>query len=93
MPAERKAKLDALPWWSWSRYTDEWETKLSVVVAYYEEHGRVPPPSAPGGSWVRKQRARRGLLADERKARLEEMPWWHTAHADSAGRCSPDRLD
>jgi hypothetical protein len=96
MSAERKAKLEALPWWSWSRYTDEWETKLSVVVAYYEEHGRVPPPSTPGGSWVRKQRVRRGLLADERKARLEEMPWWHAAPSggsDSAGSDSPDRLD
>ena len=80
--------------WSWNRYTDAWEANLSVVVAYYEEHGRVPPPSARGGSWVRKQRGRGGLLSDERKAKLEALPWW--------GRCSgpmgdpadsPDRLD
>ncbi len=95
MREERKARLEALPCFSWIRYSEAWEANLSAAVAYYEEHGRVPPPSAPGGLWVRKQRERWGLLGDERKAKLEALPWWaewaRWAMGDQAD--NPDLLD
>jgi hypothetical protein len=106
MSAERKAKLEALPWWSWGQRgqtassrdrvdaESAWEASLTEVVAYYEEHGRVPPQSAGSvGRWAHKQRARRGTMRAERKAKLEELPWWWWNRRTGDPADSPDRLD
>jgi hypothetical protein len=81
MDAERKARLDGLPWWVWSlRATPvvvDWYTQFDELVAFYDANGRMPPQSTPRlGQWVSGQRQTRGTMAPERKARLEALEWW-----------------
>ena len=93
MPAERKAKLEALPWWSWSLRAEReaaWEAQFSKMVAYCAAHGRVPPHRAGGsaGKWANKQRAKRATMSAERKAKLEALPWW-SWNPGAAGGAAP----
>ena len=81
MSEERKAKLDALPWWVWlvsaTPVVVAWEARFDELVAYHAEHGRVPPQLTPGlGTWVQNQRSRSESMSTERKARLEALEWW-----------------
>ena len=82
MAPERKQRLDALTWWSWgvvvrTESTAEWETRYDELVAYYAEHGRLPSLTATViGKWVGKHRARRALMTEEQKQKLEALPWW-----------------
>ena len=58
-----------------------------MMVQYYAAHGRVPPHRAGGsaGKWVCKQRAKRGTMSAERKAKLEALPWWSWNPGRGAG--------
>jgi hypothetical protein len=78
MDAERKAQLDALPWWTWDPHDEAWSTKFDELLAYHAEHGRLPPQTTPGGlgTWVSAQRACRASMDAERKARLDALEWW-----------------
>jgi hypothetical protein len=78
---ERKARLEALPWWVWSvRETHAivgWDARFDELVAYHAEHGRLPTTTTPGlGEWVNTQRARRATMPPERKVRLDSLEWW-----------------
>ena len=78
---ERKARLDALPWWVWSVHAAPvivaWSTKFDELVAFYEANDMIPPQSTPGlGSWLNTQRQGRATMPSERKARLEALGWW-----------------
>ena len=76
MDPERKARLDALEWWTWTVHAG-WDERFDELCAYHADHGEMPPPSTPGlGNWVRDQRARRAKMDPERKARLEALEWW-----------------
>ena len=74
MPLERKAKLEALPWWKWKGVT--WGTRLAALEAHYAEHGCAPAPETALGAWISAQRARRGSLREDRRAKLDALPWW-----------------
>jgi hypothetical protein len=77
MSAERKARLDGLPWWVWDPLDAAWSTKFDGLVAYQAEHARLPPQSTTGlGRWVCLQRLARGTMSAERKAKLEALGWW-----------------
>jgi hypothetical protein len=78
MGAERKARLEALEWWTWNQLDDAWSTKFEELVAYHAEHGTLAPKSAPGGlgAWVGNQRRRGARMDAERKARLDALDWW-----------------
>ena len=78
MDAERKARLDALPWWAWDPFYAAWSIKFDELVSFYAEHGRIPPRSTPGriGVWVQTQRIHRATMDAKRKARLEALGWW-----------------
>jgi hypothetical protein len=78
MPTERKARLESLPWWVWNSLDAAWSTKFDEVVAYHAEHGRIPSRSTPGGlaTWISEQRTHRETMPQDRKARLESLPWW-----------------
>ena len=76
MSAERKAMLDALPWWQWDPRDDEWNATLALVVAHYALHGRMPKQNDPCGQWAHTQRCHRSMLTEERKALLDALPWW-----------------
>ena len=77
MPIERKAKLDALPWWKWAHSkNDLWDARLAELEAYHAAYGRRPPVEGPLGAWATRQRAKRETMSPERKAKLEALPWW-----------------
>jgi hypothetical protein len=80
MAPERKAKLDALPWWRWSQSVIvKWDERLAELEAYHAEHGRLPLCGARAdalGCWVSAQRAKRETMTPERKAKLDALMWW-----------------
>lgn len=88
---ERAAQLERLDGWTWDPpVTPEqerrhlWEGQFTRLHAWAAEHGHASPDQrviyqgTRLGGWVNKQRAkyRRGVLSDERIARLESLPGW-----------------
>jgi hypothetical protein len=82
MDPERRARLDALPRWTWAARVDRWEEAFAVLCHYVdrEGHGRVPRSHVEGGfrlgQWVSKQRDMRSRISPERQARLETTRQW-----------------
>ncbi|BBY53993.1 hypothetical protein MKOR_12440 [Mycolicibacillus koreensis] len=85
LPANRTARLEALPGWAWNTLDEQWERGYAEVQTYAAEHGhsRVPTRhvTADGyrlGNWVNVQRTayRDGKLSADRVARLEALPGW-----------------
>lgn len=80
----RRARLEALPGWSWDPQADQWEEGFQRLLRYMEEHGHASPPfefiqdGVRLGRWVNIQRLRwqRGRMPPDRQARLEGLPGW-----------------
>ncbi len=91
LSADRSARLEVLPGWSWDQLTDQWERAFAVLTAYISEHGnaRVHNRHVTGdgfnlGAWVSNQRQvfLSGKLSTDRSARLEALPGWSYAPVD-----------
>ena len=98
LTAERIARLEQLPGWSWDPHSDRFDEGVEQLARYVarEGHARVPHGYLEGGfplgSWVlsRRRDKRADKLAPERIARLEQMPGWTwDAQADRVYRRGP----
>ncbi|MDV3136820.1 Helicase associated domain protein, partial [Mycobacterium sp. 29Ha] len=84
----RRARLEALPDWSWAVKSDLWENGYRRLQTYVEQNDALPTQSYVEhdgyrlGSWITTQRQKYtdGQLTREQVRRLEELrTWtWHT---------------
>lgn len=86
MSKERRARLEALPGWSWEPRQSRFETGYRRLQEHAKVHGTTrlvrtyvdPSDGYRLGMWAHHQRASfaRGRLSRERIARLEALPGW-----------------
>ncbi len=84
LAADRSARLESLPGWSWDLRGANWEDGFVALAAYIEREGdaRVPRDHVEGevnlGVWVGTQRGfyKSGKLEKDRVARLSALPGW-----------------
>ncbi len=82
--SERRARLEALPLWTWEVPESAWEKGFAALQRFVERegHARVAHDHREDGfrlgRWVSHQRVlqRRGDLSDEHARRLESLPGW-----------------
>ena len=88
LAANRVARLESLPGWTWSPHESRWEKNFQALCGYVnrEGHARVPVGHVESGvnlgSWVNTQRThhKSQKLEPERVARLGALPGWIWDH-------------
>jgi hypothetical protein len=84
LAADRIARLDELPGWTWDPFADRWEEGFERLVAFTARYGLARPSGSetedgfPLGQWAGMQRTAnaKGYLQPARRARLESLPGW-----------------
>jgi superfamily II DNA or RNA helicase/DNA-binding XRE family transcriptional regulator len=84
LPANRIARLERVPGWTWDLQEQRWNEHYASLLAYAKREGHATVARAhleSGlrlGQWVRVQGRtyRRGEMRDDRRVRLEAVPGW-----------------
>jgi hypothetical protein len=84
LDADRERRLHALPGWAWEPQVARWEENFDRLLDYVERHGHARVPQSYRdegyqlGVWVAAQRQLfgDGLLASDRRRRLQELSGW-----------------
>ena len=84
LSADRAARLEALPGWSWDPRADAFEEGFAALEKFVVEHGHARPTAAAAqdgfrvGGWVSEQRGNyhRGRFDPKRVERLEALKGW-----------------
>lgn len=82
--AERRARLEAIPGWSFDTHADSWERHFAALEAFVGREGHAGVPTGhvedglPLGSWVIRHRLeyKNGLVPADRAAPLSALPGW-----------------
>jgi hypothetical protein len=82
---DRIDRLETVPGWTWDARDTVWEEAIRDLEEYVEQNGNAIVPityrTANGfklGQWVSVQRTRyeKGIIAQERRERLDALPGW-----------------
>lgn len=93
LSADRAARLEGLPGWTWDQIDHKWESGYRHLAAFVDEagHARVSKRYVANdgyrlGQWVEVQRRRHnvGSLLAERIVRLEAQPGWDWDRPDDS---------
>ncbi len=85
LPADKIARLEALPGWVWGAREAQWEEGFKCLQAFVESKGDAlvpvdyePPDGFRLGGWVASQRGskRKDTISSDRLFRLEAMKGW-----------------
>src|SRR5438270_462469 len=83
MDRDRRQRLEALPGWSWTVHSDQWEKGFSHLKEFSQREGhcqvREGVKTDNGyrlGIWVSNQRRAKDTMDSDRRQRLEALPGW-----------------
>jgi len=82
---ERIEKLESIGQWTWNQLEHVWDSNFNLLTEFTKDFGHAVVPSLPElykgqklSFWTQMQRQRykKGILEQERRAKLESLPGW-----------------
>lgn len=82
MPDARRARLEALPKWTWDTFASRFEEGFRRLEAFVAREGHARPVASHVedgvrlGRWVVERRTARAIMPEEQRAKLEALRGW-----------------